>query len=60
VREGIQTGHEFETSPYCDCADCNIFCHYHYGAEDACILERHMHQKETGAKEEKEESHGEA
>jgi hypothetical protein len=49
MREGVQTDHWFELSPYCDCDDCNVFCHYHYGLEDACLLERYMHQENAKA-----------
>jgi hypothetical protein len=46
MREGIQTDHEFQTGTYCDCDSCCQLCDYHYGLEDACILERHMHTTE--------------
>lgn len=38
MRDGIQTDHEFELSPYCDCHSCNELCHFHYGLDDACLL----------------------
>lgn len=43
MRKGIQTDHEFQTGHYCDCDSCCQLCDYHYGLEDACVLEHHMH-----------------
>ena len=43
MRKGIQTDHQFELSTYCDCAACSELCHYRYGEDDACLLERHEH-----------------
>ncbi len=48
MRMEIQIDHQFEPSPYCDCSTCNEYCHYHYGEDDACLLERHMHKDGAG------------
>lgn len=49
MRVGTQTDHEFELSPYCDCDSCNELCHFHYGLDDACLLERYEHAPPTAA-----------
>lgn len=43
-RDALETDHEFEPSPYCDCQACSELCHHHYGLDDVCMKERHQHQ----------------
>jgi hypothetical protein len=39
------TDHKFELSPFCDCADCNLWCHHAYGTSEACLRGRDEHRQ---------------